>query len=260
MIDWHCHLLPGVDDGPQTVEESVEMARILAAAGFTEVYCTPHCIKGAFDNTPQNVRHAVGELQKAVKQADIALTLQPGMEYYMDEYFAEQLDDPQPLGETNLLLVESPFQASPDLVKENIFQVVRRGYTPLFAHPERYPFLSPGNATGSFWARFGKALGLLRRTTDDGQRMGHRSWFTNSSCLTPHSLLVCLGEMGCFFQGNIPSFSGYYGRIVKDQANRYLKEGIYSYIGTDGHNAHTLQKILGRGLRKLRQLTSGFSP
>ena len=140
--DYHCHLLPGLDDGSASVAESLEMARLLAEAGFAEVYCTPHCMKGVYDTTPQAVRAGVAELQRAVDLAGIALRLQPGMEYYLDEYFPAALEKPVPLGETGMLLVEAPSQAHPELVQENIFLAVRQGFTPLFAHPERCDFLA----------------------------------------------------------------------------------------------------------------------
>lgn len=92
MIDWHCHILPAIDDGLETLSESLEMARLLASAGFRQVHCTPHCVLGRFDNRPSQVQRATEELQKQVNRAGIPLLLSPGMEYSLDEYFPVLLE------------------------------------------------------------------------------------------------------------------------------------------------------------------------
>ncbi len=162
ITDYHCHLLPGLDDGSASLEESLKMAEALAEAGFKEVYCTPHCMRGVYDTTPADVRKGVVELQKAADGEGIALKLHPGMEYYLDEYFPEHLEDPVPLGETGMLLVEAPSQVNPDLVRENLFLVVRKGFTPLFAHPERYDFLAPAQSRDEI-PFFQKIKGMFSR-------------------------------------------------------------------------------------------------
>jgi protein-tyrosine phosphatase len=77
MIDFHCHILPGLDDGPKTIEESIEMAEALQNAGFTAVYCTPHLIKGAYEADNEAVRTAAAVLQKRLNNENIGLELFP---------------------------------------------------------------------------------------------------------------------------------------------------------------------------------------
>lgn len=137
MIDFHCHLLPGLDDGPESVGESVEMARALAAFGFIEVHCTPHCIAGQFEISPVEVREAVHKLQAQLDRERIALTLRTGMEYYLDEYFERFAANLLPLGESRLVLCEAPPQAPAGLVSEMASLIVVQGHIPLLAHPER---------------------------------------------------------------------------------------------------------------------------
>jgi protein-tyrosine phosphatase len=148
MIDYHCHLLADIDDGPQTRTESLEMARILATHGFRQVCCTPHCIRGAYDNTPTEVRRAVAELQAAIDREAIPLRLLAGMEYCLDESFAAQTEEILPLGNSRLVLVEAPWQGRIEVVSEGIFRIVRQGMTPLLAHPERTPLLAPPETDG----------------------------------------------------------------------------------------------------------------
>ncbi|NIQ93051.1 MAG: phosphoesterase, partial [Desulfuromonadales bacterium] len=183
LTDYHCHLLPDIDDGADSLDESLAMARLLSGAGYTRVHCTPHCIRGCYDTTARQVEDAVRALQGELTAAGIALELVPGMEYYLDEHFPAQLESPRPLGDTDLLLVEAPSQAHPELIKENIFRIVRRGFTPLFAHPERCGWLAPVAGQTGLWA---KALGLFRRTPALEDRRP--------------SPLDSLGDMGCRFQ------------------------------------------------------------
>ena len=97
MIDYHCHILPAIDDGAVSIDESIAMAKSLSDFGYKTVCCTPHCIKGYYDITPQKVREATLMLQADLDNADIPLELWPGMEYMLDEYFSEHADDLLPL-------------------------------------------------------------------------------------------------------------------------------------------------------------------
>lgn len=136
MIDYHCHILPGIDDGAKDLAESLEMARLLARAGFREVCCTPHCIRGGYDTTPGQVQEGVAELEEALNEEGIGLRLRSGMEYYLDEFFLD-LPELQPLGESRLVLLEAPGQANAEVVREGVERVFALGYTPIIAHPER---------------------------------------------------------------------------------------------------------------------------
>jgi protein-tyrosine phosphatase len=233
MNDWHCHLLPGLDDGARSVEEAILMAKMLAAAGFTEVYCTPHCIRGIYDNTPQTVRLGVLALQSVLDGENIPLRLHPGMEYYLDEYFPQALDDPQPLGATSFLLIEAPSQADPALVRENIHQAVRYGFVPLFAHPERTLFLDPTPAGEGAWTRLGRALRFFSSPPS-----------SSPTVFPPDSELGYLREMGCLFQGNLGSFAGVYGSRVRQRAAAMHRAGLYRCFGSDGHSPDSLGKVL----------------
>jgi protein-tyrosine phosphatase len=242
MIDWHCHLLPGVDDGSNSLDESLAMGRLLAEAGFTEVYCTPHCLHGAYDNTPKGVQQATAALQKAFQQHNIPLKLHPGMEYYLDEMLLRNMDELQPLGTSRLILVEAAQQAHPDMLKDALFQFLRRKWIPVVAHPERCVlFDQPCSDTETSVASWLARLWPFRRTG-------------SVDVLPPATtLLQTLIDMGCQFQGNIPSFAGCYGPEVADQAHAHLAAGLYGYFGSDGHDARSLKRNLARGLRMVTE-------
>ena len=79
MIDLHCHMLPGIDDGPETLEVSLEMARIAVADGITVTACTPHIYPGLYDNDAQGITAAVKSFRQQLRDADIDLQLVAGM-------------------------------------------------------------------------------------------------------------------------------------------------------------------------------------
>jgi len=232
FVDWHCHLLPGLDDGATDLEESLEMARILAAAGFREVHCTPHLIKGAYEASADMVRARVADLQRALDEADIPLRLRSGMEYHLDEFLLDCLADPLPLGDSSIVLVEAPFQAAPPYLAEIMYQVIRRGFTPLIAHPERCEVFHDNSKLKTLQAR---SLG-------------------QNSELRGAKLLDTLRDMGCRFQGNIGSFAGFYGERVRRHAQRFLEMGLYTHLGSDAHDSRHLERNLTAGLATISRI------
>lgn len=235
MIDFHCHILPGLDDGAVDQREALSMARILATYGFREIICTPHCLTGSYDNTPDQVAEDVEKLQHLLKENGVPLTLFAGMEYHLDEFFYLELDHLQPLGETSLVLAEIPTQGSDELVLEGLQAILDKGLTPLLAHPERSFLLSQGAP----WFRRIWRRAFPFNVTDEGDFSG--------------TLLNHMREMGCLFQGNIGSFCGHYGQEVQRRALYYLQTGLYDYFGSDGHHTASLEKILSRGLPRLHE-------
>jgi protein-tyrosine phosphatase len=235
--DYHCHILPGIDDGAVTSEESVEMAKALVAAGFTTVCCTPHLIKGTYECRPAAIRERTEQLQLQLDAASISLKLLSGTEYYLDEYLPELLNDPLPLGDTNLLLIEIPNHAPLEFVKETCYRIKGSGFIPLIAHPER--------------------CSLLELMSSEPDRKGFLSSLFNSklktqnSKLNPHStlntqhstLLSYLLEIGCKFQGNLGSFTGYYGERIRRKAEEFLAAGIYTHFGSDLHSVEQCEVL-----------------
>ena len=250
MIDFHCHILPGLDDGAATIDDSIAMAKVLADFGYTTVCCTPHCIKGYYDITPQKVREATLMLQADLDNADIRLELWPGMEYMLDECFAEFVDDLQPLGDTRLILCEAPQQAHPGVVLKSLELIIDRGYVPLIAHPERtryfYEMLTKSDApeekcevlsetpTGAKENSFLRRLFAPRASRFVPQR-------DNVSTVLQKKL-----PEGILFQANFGSFSGFYGEAIQRRAYELLKLGVFSAVASDLHDGGSAETVLIR--------------
>jgi protein-tyrosine phosphatase len=256
MIDFHCHMLPALDDGAVTIDESIAMAKSLAAFGYKTVCCTPHCIKGYYDLTPQKVREATLMLQADLDNADIRLELWPGMEYMLDECFAEFADVLQPLGDTRLVLCEAPQQAHPGLVQEGLELIIEKGFIPLIAHPERTQYFlerlrssrdaeklhifnqeevgSDAGASENFFKRFWPFASRVPRPASR-QFPDARPASRQPSAALPEN---------CLFQANLGSFTGYYGEAVQRQAYELLKRGVYTALASDLHDGGAAAKVL----------------
>ena len=141
MTDYHSHLLPGVDDGVQTVEESLEILRLYEQLGIREVWFTPHVMED-IPNTTAGLRSRFEQFQKHYT-GNIRLHL--AAEYMLDNLFKERLAhrDLLPLGtEGNHLLVETSYFNPPMDLYGMLEKIKSAGFIPVLAHPERYTYMS----------------------------------------------------------------------------------------------------------------------
>jgi protein-tyrosine phosphatase len=176
MIDLHTHVLPGIDDGPETIEGSVELARAAAAAGTRTLVATPH-VSWTYPNDPDTIAAGVERLRARLDVEGIALELRAGAEIAMTRVIDMQNEDllPLRLGGGDWLLVEPPFSPTVTGLQPLLFDLQRQGHRILLAHPERCPafhrepemlreFVNEGILTsvtaGSLSGRFG---GEVRR-------------------------------------------------------------------------------------------------
>ena len=141
FTDSHCHLLPGVDDGVQTLAESLEILRLYEQLGITAVWFTPHIMED-MPNTPTDLREKFAALQQAYQGS---ITLHLAAEHMLDSLFDERLQQGEvlPIGEAgDCLLVETSYFNPPVELTGLLKKVREAGYYPLLAHPERYAYMS----------------------------------------------------------------------------------------------------------------------
>lgn len=142
--DCHSHVIPGVDDGSRDLEMSLAMLRLLAGAGVQTVVCTSHLYPAKYDNTPDRLRVAFAEFERAATAAGVGVTLELGAEHFLDDGLADRIrrDELLAFGPERYVLFEAH---TGEHVPGPLFEVVRvlveRGYTPLLAHVERYHWL-----------------------------------------------------------------------------------------------------------------------
>jgi protein-tyrosine phosphatase len=217
LVDLHCHLLPDLDDGPATVEESVGLAAELAAGGVSTVVCTPHFRRDHPRVVPGNLRPLCDRLREAIGHAGIELEVLPGAE--VDLHRGIEATDAElrlaSLGQRSThLLVETPYSRLGSLFEEQMFELQVRGYTLLLAHPER---------NGAFQQQPERLEALVRR--------GVLVQLTANSLSRPPS----------------KSRSGRAARAL-------LEAGLAHVISSDAHGPAFARSTLADGLRAARQV------
>lgn len=201
MIDLHCHIMPGIDDGAKDLHTSLAILNKARLAGITDVVLTPHFIKDSiynFANTPKS--QILDILRIAVKNAGIKINLHLGNEVFLDPKLVELLKSGQvaTLAGSKYVLIELPVRAEDAHAKDILFSVINNGYTPVIAHPERYLY-------------FQNDPGKIQEYID----------------------------LGCLMQGDYQSLHGRYGKHAKSALKTYLKRGQIHFLASDIHKSTT---------------------
>ena len=140
MIDLHCHILPGLDDGPITTKDALEMCRMAVDDGIQTIVATPHMLDSMFPVDRQAILEGVQELSQILREESIPLQLLPGADVHLDQAMPSYLAQGKLVTLADLrrhLLVELPRDIIPEGLGELLFQVQLKGVTPIITHPER---------------------------------------------------------------------------------------------------------------------------
>jgi len=202
-VDLHSHLIPGIDDGSQSMEESIKLIKKLKALGYKKLITTPHIMQHRFPNSSETILAGLENVKAELKAQNIEIKLEVAAEYYLDEYFLELLNkkDILTFGE-NYLLFEMSYGQKPVNLESIVHEIRVAGYKPVLAHPERYLFM-------------------------------HRDF----------SIYESLKEQGVLFQVNLNSFNGYYSKPVQKVVLKILENGWVDFIGSDTHKAKQLEYL-----------------
>ncbi|MBC7744481.1 MAG: capsular biosynthesis protein [Flavobacterium sp.] len=141
-VDMHSHVIPGIDDGAQNMGHSIALIHAFMDMGFRKIITTPHIMADYYRNTPEIITHGLNELRKTLINQNISFEVEAAAEYYLDETFETKLDKGNMLtlnGE--FLLFEISFVNYPHNLTDMIKKIQDKGYKPILAHPERYPYL-----------------------------------------------------------------------------------------------------------------------
>lgn len=136
MIDIHSHILPELDDGPQSIEESLLLAKDLEKIGFKTVFATPHVYPGVFNNTRESILESLSIFRDMLAEQNIGIDVRPGAE----NFIAPDIDPDQALtfnDDKKFILLELPFYDFPNYIEQVTFSLLSRGITPIISHPER---------------------------------------------------------------------------------------------------------------------------
>lgn len=145
-VDMHSHVLPGIDDGAQTVEDSIVLVQAMIDLGIKKIIATPHIMVDYYRNTPETINAAFQILKNELQKQHIEIELEAAAEHLLDEGFETLLDEAKvmPMKDGYLLFEMSFIDAHPNLI--SLIQKMKDlGYKPILAHPERYPYFSVSN-------------------------------------------------------------------------------------------------------------------
>jgi tyrosine-protein phosphatase YwqE len=200
----HSHLLPGIDDGSPDMTTSIILIKGMMELGYTKLITTPHIMWDMYKNTREIVLDKLEQLRAAVKAEGLAVEIEAGAEYFLDDHVAGLLRNNEPLLTVSgrMVLVEFSLAHPSMSLKDILFEMQMQGYQPIIAHPERYIYLERNK---EFYEE--------------------------------------LKDIGCLFQLNLLSLSNHYGRSVYELAQYLVKKGYYDLVGTDLHNDRHLEAL-----------------
>lgn len=139
--DLHSHLIPGIDDGVKNIDESIAIIRSFYELGYRKIITTPHILSDGYPNNSETILSGLEKLHIALRNENIAIQVEAAAEYYVDYDFCRKLEQDKLLTfGKNYLLFEVSYVNPPDNLESIIFQLQTKGYKPVLAHPERYPF------------------------------------------------------------------------------------------------------------------------
>lgn len=209
MIDLHSHILPGIDDGAQTLDVALDMARIAVADGIGVMACTPHIYPGMYMNDMAGIESACAALQAALDDAGIALKLTTGADVHLVPGILEGLREGRipTLAQSRYVLLEPSHHSAPPRFAEHVFNLVASGYTPVITHPERLTWLKD-----------------------------HYQTFED------------LTRQGAWLQVTAAALTGLFGTAPKYWGERLIGEGLTHVLATDCHSNGRRVPVLSEGL------------
>ena len=208
MIDLHCHLLPGIDDGSPDLETSLEMARIAVADGIVTMACTPHIYPGVYDNTGDGIRRASRNCRRRSTPMRIPLKLVAGADAHVDPELPAKLRSgaAPSLAGSRYFLLEPPHHVAPPRFADFVFNLLAGGFVPLITHPERLSWIEDHYAT-----------------------------------------FCALVDQGAWLQLTAGSLTGRFGSRPRYWGERLLDEGRVHVLATDSHGVTRRPPLLAEG-------------
>ena len=215
MIDFHSHIIPGVDDGSKSVEETYNLILEAKEAGFTDIIMTSHFTSHYYEPKPYELKLWKEKLQELIKIKEIDINLHSGMEVYVSNRLEELIKNEKLLtiADSKYILIELPINASINYLDNILYILDTFGLKLILAHPERYIYVQD-----------------------------------NPSIIDDYI------SKGILLQCNFGSIIGQYGKNAEHIIKRMLKNGQVDFLGSDCHRENTVYKTIPEAVRKIKSL------
>lgn len=198
--DMHSHLIPGIDDGSISMDDTIGMLSKFKELGYKKIITTPHIMSDFYKNTPKIILQGLSDVREELKRIELDIELEAAAEYYFDETLFSILEKKEFLTFSgNKVLIEFSFATPPSGHETLLFDMLAQGYKPVIAHFERYQYFHGSIEQARHWR-----------------------------------------ENGMLIQLNINSLCGHYGPAVKKQAEVLVDSGLIDFIATDCHRIEHL--------------------
>jgi protein-tyrosine phosphatase len=216
MIDIHTHILSGMDDGADTISESLLIIKEALNSGITDIVLTPHYIEGtkyAYNN--KHKKNMFNQLKQIIDSEGIKINLYLGNEIFISNNIVDLInkDEVYTINGSRYLLIELPLKWKFENTEKIIYNLINNGYIPIIAHPERYEIF-----------------------------------------YSSRNLIEELIKMGVLLQGNIGSLIGIYGKKVKKQLEYMLKNNMIDLLASDVHQKNGIYKKLDLSIKRLKKI------
>jgi protein-tyrosine phosphatase len=198
-VEFHSHLIHGVDDGSQSLEHTLDVLKVYSEMGYEKVITTPHVMSDYYKNGPENVLPKVEEIRQGLADRNIQIQFEAAAEYMVDEGLEDKIKNNETLltfgGTNKYILIELPFMTEPRNFKKVTFDLFMAGYKPVLAHPERYLYYS-----------------------------------------TKKKDFEEIADRGILLQANILSMVGYYSKQVEKAVEYLIENKLINFVGSDLHH------------------------
>lgn len=202
-VDMHSHLVPGIDDGSKSLEESISLIRALKDLGYKKLITTPHIMADRYKNNPEIIHSGLEKLRQAIKDQKIDIEIDAAAEYLIDDLFLEKMKSGNLLTMgNNFILVELSYFTEPPNLNNVFFELQTNRFNIILAHPERY----------TYWHNKPKKYQDLY-------------------------------DRGIFLQLNINSLTGWYSKESMRVAHKLIDDRLIKFLGSDTHNSVYMNEL-----------------
>ncbi len=219
MIDFHSHILPNIDDGSSSIEETINLIKEAKEVGFTGIISTSHYIQGYYETNENDRKTLLENVQTHINDVitDNCPKLYLGSEAYVSNEMIELIKNKEisTINNSKYILFELPMNSKPLFAKDIVYKLVSSGYIPVIAHPERYTYVQ-------------EDIGFAEE----------------------------LANMGTLFQANYGSIIGIYGVNAKKTVKKLLQKDLIYFLGSDVHSTEYIYTKIPKILKKLSKIVT----